>query len=99
MMTRLIPAKVSTGISAFLKACLEMTSASGSPLSRASFTYSEPRTSSIAERARRMWEAAKTQPSAMDGITRWSTVPDPDDGSQPTETEQKRLMTHPTQHD
>ena len=35
------------------------------------------------ERVSRIWAAAKTQPSAMAGITRWSRVPDPDDGSQP----------------
>src|SRR5438046_1793843 len=48
-MTRLIPASVSTGMSAFLKACFPITSASGNPLSRASLTYSEPRTSSMGE--------------------------------------------------
>src|SRR4030095_5417457 len=99
MMTRLMPASVSTGISAFLNACLEMTSASGSPLSRASFTYSDPSTSSIDERVRRMCAAAKTQPSAMDGITRCSSVPDPDEGSQPREAEEKKIMTGPTQND
>src|SRR5438270_673319 len=76
-----------------------ITSASGNPLSRASSTYSEPRTSSMDERVSRMWAAAKTQPSAMAGITRWSAVPDPDEGSQPRRTEKKRIMISPTQND
>ncbi len=83
MMTRLMPARVSTGINAFLKACLLITSASGRPLSRASFTYSEPRTSSIDERVSRMWAAAKYQPSAKAGIRRWAREPEPDEGSHP----------------
>ena len=83
MRTRLIPASVSTGISAFLKACLAITSASGNPLSRASLMYSEPSTSSMEERVRRMWAAAKYQPSVKAGIRTCSGVPDPDDGSQP----------------
>ena len=83
MMTRLIPARVSTGISAFLKACLAMTSDCGRPLRRASLTYSEPSTSSIDERVSRIWAAAKYQPSAKAGMIRCSGVPAPDDGSQP----------------
>src|SRR5881296_4578090 len=99
MITRLIPASVSTGISAFLKACLEMTSASGNPLSRASLTYSEPSTSSIDERVSRMWAAAKYQPSAKAGISTCQGVPDPEDGSQPRYTEKKRMSRSPTQND
>jgi hypothetical protein len=38
----LMPASVITGISAFLSACLPITSASGRPFSRASLKYSEP---------------------------------------------------------
>jgi hypothetical protein len=83
MITRLIPARVSTGISAFLKACLAITSFCGSPFSRASFTYSEPSTSSIEERVSRICEAAKYQPSAKAGMIRCSGVPAPEDGSQP----------------
>ena len=45
--------------------------------------YSEPSTSSIEERVRRMWAAAKYQPSAKAGISTCQTVPEPDDGSQP----------------
>ena len=56
-------------MSAFLNACLPMTSASGRPLRRASFTYSEPSTSSIDERVSRMWAAAKYQPSAKAGMS------------------------------
>ena len=48
--TRLIPASVSTGINAFLKACLAITIDGGRPFNRASFTYSEPSTSSIDDR-------------------------------------------------
>ena len=70
MMTRLMPASVSTGIRAFLKACLPMTSDSGRPLRRASLMYSEPSTSSMEERVSRMWAAAKYQPSAKAGISR-----------------------------
>src|SRR5713101_4580948 len=97
MMTRLMPASVSTGMSAFLKACLAMTSASGSPLSRASFTYSDPSTSSMAERVNLMWAAAKYQPSANAGMMRCATEPEPEDGSQPRYTEKNRIMTRPTQ--
>src|SRR5262249_27841491 len=96
MMTRLMPASVSTGMSAFLNACLAMTSASGRPLRRASFTYSEPSTSSMAERVSLMWAAAKYQPSANAGMMRWSGVPAPDDGSQPRYTEKNRIITRPT---
>src|SRR5712664_2948102 len=99
MITRLIPASVSTGISAFLKACLEMTSASGSPLSRASLTYSEPSTSSIDERVSRMWAAAKYQPSAKAGISTCQGVPDPEVGNEPTNTEKNRISRSPTQND
>src|SRR5262245_63986056 len=40
-------ANVTTGSAAFLKACRQITRRSGSPLMRASLTYSLPRTSSI----------------------------------------------------
>ena len=83
MMTRLMPASVSTGMRAFLNACLAITRVCGRPFSRASLTYSEPSTSSIEDRVRRMCEAAKYQPSAKAGMIRWSGVPAPDDGSQP----------------
>src|SRR2546428_11669465 len=59
---------------AFLKACLPITRASGSPLSRASLMYSEPRTSSIDERVSLMCAAAKYQPSAKAGMRTWSRV-------------------------
>src|SRR5438477_5841421 len=70
MMTRLMPASVRTGINAFLNACLAMTRDSGSPLRRASLMYSEPSTSSIEERVRRICAAAKYQPSANAGMIR-----------------------------
>src|SRR5713226_7258974 len=97
MTTRLMPTSVSTGMSAFLKACLAITSASGSPLRRASLTYSEPSTSSMDERVILMWAAAKYQPSANAGMITCSTVPEPEDGSQPRYTEKNRIMTKPTQ--
>src|SRR6266542_926154 len=99
MMTRLMPASVSTGMSAFLKACLAMTNFSGSPLRRASFTYSEPSTSSMDERVSLMWAAAKYQPSANAGMTMWSAVPEPEEGSQPRYTEKNRIITRPTQNE
>src|ERR1700745_1195917 len=83
IITRLIPANVSTGIRAFLNACLAITSDCGRPFNRASLTYSEPNTSNIEDRVNRIWAAAKYQPSAKDGMIRWSGVPAPDDGSQP----------------
>ena len=81
MMTRLMPARVSTGISAFLKACLVMTRDSGRPLRRASLIYSEPSTSSMEERVSRICAAAKYQPSANAGMIRCRAVPEPDEGS------------------
>src|SRR4029077_19041029 len=99
MITKLIPARVSTGISAFLKACLAMTRACGRPFRRASLTYSEPRTSSIEERVRRICEAAKYQPSAKAGMIRCNGVPAPEEGSQPRYTEKTRINTRPTQND
>ena len=71
----------------------------GSPLSRASFTYSEPSTSSMEERVRRMWAAAKYQPRAKAGMITWRAEPEPDEGSQPRYTEKKRIITRPTQKD
>src|SRR5262252_216004 len=99
MMTRLIPASVNTGIRAFLNACLAITSDCGKPFNRASLTYSEPNTSSIDERVRRIWAAAKYQPSAKAGMIRCSGVPAPDDGSQPRYTENTSINTRPTQND
>src|SRR5215471_16470271 len=99
MMTKFMPANVITGISAFLKACFAMTSDCGSPLSRASLTYSQPSTSSIEERVRRICDAAKYQPSAKAGMMRCNGVPAPDDGSHPRYTEKIRIMTRPTQKD
>src|SRR5207253_11500420 len=90
---------VSTGMSAFLNACLAMTRDSGSPFIRASLTYSEPSTSSIEERVRRICEAAKYQPSAKAGMIRCSGVPEPEEGSQPRYTENTRISTSPTQKD
>src|SRR2546426_12523793 len=95
MITRLMPASVSTGMRAFLKACLAMTSASGNPLRRASLTYSEPSTSSMEDRVSLMGAAAKYHPRAKAGMSRGSGVPGPDEGSQPRETEKKRMRRKP----
>src|SRR3954465_1557378 len=97
--TRLMPASVITGISAFLSACLPITSDSGSPFRRASLTYSEPSTSSMEERVSRMWAAAKYQPRAKAGIKTCQGVPEPDEGSQPRYTEKNRISNRPTQND
>src|SRR5215471_887004 len=99
MMTRLIPASVSTGIRAFLNACLAMTKASGRPLRRASLMYSELNTSSIEERVSRICAAAKYQPSAKAGMSRWSAVPEPEEGSHSKYTEKKRISAKPTQNE
>ena len=61
--------------------------------------YSEPSTSSIEERVRRICAAAKYQPSANAGMIRCNAVPEPDDGSQPRYTEKNRISTRPTQND
>src|SRR6185312_1028213 len=87
----------STGIRAFLKACLAITMDWGRPLRRASLIYSEPSTSSMEERVMRMCAAAKYQPSAKAGISRCHSVPDPEEGSHPSETENTRMSTRPTQ--
>ena len=50
------------------------------------------------ERVRRMWAAAKYQPSAKAGISTCSGVPEPEDGSQPRYTEKNRIISSPTQN-
>src|SRR2546421_57767 len=57
-----MPANVTTGMSAFLSACTQTTRCSATPLRRASFTYSESRTSSIPERSSRIIPATTNQP-------------------------------------
>src|ERR1700738_1192162 len=99
MMTRLMPASVSTGISAFLNPCLGMTKDSGSPLRRGRFMYSEASTSSMDERVSRLCAAAKYQPSANAGMMRCAAVPEPDDGSHSRYTEENRMNTMPTQNE
>src|SRR5438132_8254997 len=75
--TMLTPASVKTGMSAFLNACMAMTTKSGSPLSRASLMYSLPSTSSMLERVSRSIDAAKYHPSASAGITTCRQSADP----------------------
>jgi len=78
-----MPASVSTGISAFLKACLPMTSASGRPLRRGELMYSEPSTSSI-EAAREPHVRGREVPAEREGRHQHvPRVPEPEDGSQP----------------
>src|SRR5438128_2360171 len=98
MTTMLTPASVNTGISAFLNACIAITTISGSPLSRASFTYSLPRTSSMLERVNRSSDAAKYHPSATAGMTTLRQSPEPDVGSQRSHTENTRISTSPSQN-
>src|SRR5437899_2471107 len=74
-------ANVTTGSAAFLKAWRQITRRSGSPLMRASLTYSLPRTSSIDERVSRMSPATANQPSVIPGKSTCSGVPRPDVGS------------------
>ena len=62
-----MPAKVTTGISAFLRACSQTTRRSATPLTRASLTYSESSTSSMPERSSRISPATTNQPSVKPG--------------------------------
>src|SRR4029077_11915617 len=62
-----MPAKVTTGISAFLSACSQITRPSPTPFTRASLTYSESSTSSMPERSRRMRPATTNQPRVKPG--------------------------------
>ena len=82
MTTRLMPASVSTGISAFLNACIAITTNAGRPFSRASLMYSLRSTSSMLDRVRRSSDAAKYQPSATAGMIRLRQPPCPLVGSQ-----------------
>src|SRR6185369_14507916 len=95
--TMFTPASVNTGMSAFLNACMAMTTTSGSPLSRASLMYSLPRTSSMLERVSLSMDAAKYHPSARAGMTTWRQSPAPDVGSHRSQTENTRISTSPSQ--
>src|SRR6266567_8854047 len=95
--TMLTPASVKTGMSAFLNACMAMTTTSGSPLSRASLMYSLPRTSNMLERVSRSIDAEKYHPSASAGMTTCRQSPDPEVGSQRSQTENTRINTRPSQ--
>src|SRR5262249_28216437 len=98
-MTRLMPASVSTGINAFLNACLAMTRDSGRPLRRASLMYSEPRTSRIEGGGSRMGAGAKNQPGGEAGQEGGGAGAEPDDGSHPRYTEKNKISTRPTQNE
>src|SRR3989454_9248566 len=96
--TMLTPASVNTGMSAFLNACMAMTTTSGSPLSRASLMYSLPSTSSMLERVSLSIDAAKYQPSANAGMMTWRQSPAPEVGSHRSQTENTRISTRPSQN-
>ena len=96
--TRLMPANVSTGISAFLNACIAITANAGRPFSRASLMYSLRSTSSMLDRVSRSSDAAKYQPSATAGITRLRQPPCPLVGSHSSHTENTRIITSPSQN-
>src|SRR5918999_3120236 len=95
--TILMPASVRTGMTAFLNACLRITRFSERPLMRASLMYSLPNTSSMAERARRMWAAVNTQPREKAGMMRLFQLSAPELGSQLRYTDRVRMSMRPTQ--
>jgi hypothetical protein len=64
-----MPAKVTTGIIAFLSACSQITRPSTTPFTRASLTYSESSTSSMPERSSRIMPATTNHPSVKPGST------------------------------
>src|SRR6266478_6039140 len=76
-----MPAKVTTGMSAFLSAWTHTTRRSATPLSRASFTYSESSTSSMPERNSRIIPATTNQPSVNPGSTYAARLSAPPAGS------------------
>src|SRR5215467_4398566 len=96
--TRLTPASVKTGMSAFLNACRAMTTTSGRPLSRASLMYSLPSTSSMLDRVSLSIDAAKYHPSASAGMMTWRQSPAPEVGSQRSQTENTRISTSASQN-
>ncbi len=60
--------------------------------------YSLRSTSSMLDRVRRKSEAAKYQPSATAGMIRFRQPPCPLVGSQPSQTENTRIITSPSQN-
>ena len=96
--TRLMPANVSTGISAFLNACIAIAANAGRPFSRASLMYSLRSTSSMLDRVSRSSDAAKYQPSASAGITRLRQPPGPLVGSHSSHTKNTSIITSPSQN-
>ena len=91
-------AKVTTGSAAFLNACFQITRRSGSPLMRASLTYSLPRTSSMDDRVNRMSPATANQPSVMPGKSTCSGVPRPEVGRSRSSTPKMSTSTSPSQN-
>ncbi len=96
--TKSSAAKVTTGRAAFLKACFQITVRSGSPLMRASLTYSLPSTSSIDERVSRMSPATANQPSVIPGSSTCSGVPRPEVGSSRSITPKTSTSSSPSQN-
>ena len=81
-----------------MKACFQITCRSGSPLIRASLTYSLPSTSSMDERVSRMSPATANQPSVMPGRRTWSGVPRPEVGSRCRITPKTSTSSRPSQN-
>src|SRR3972149_1471829 len=75
--TRFIPARVTTGISAFFRACLPTTDNSVNPFTRHSLMYSLFRTCSKDDSVKRVYPALKYQPREKAGIRRCQNVPYP----------------------
>ena len=61
------PDTVNGGIKAFLKACFHMTLVVSTPFALANLTYSDSRTSSIADRVSRRYAAAGNHPKVRAG--------------------------------
>src|SRR4030042_160194 len=91
MITIFIPAKVTTGIRAFFRACLPTTDNSVSPFTRQSLMYSLFRTCSIDDSVMRVYPALKYQPREKAGIRRCQNVPYPPVGRTFNFTEKIRI--------
>ena len=89
---------VTTGRSAFLSACFQITIHSGSPLMRASLTYSLSSTSSMAERVSRMMGGVVAHPMATAGRTRLPRCPRPAAGRSPSQTAKTSISMRPSQN-
>src|SRR3972149_1625500 len=91
MITIFIPARVTTGISAFFRACLATTDISESPFTRQSLMYSLFNTCSKDDSVMRVYPALKYQPKEKAGIRRCQKVPYPPVGRTFNCTEKMRM--------